>query len=212
MLGLSEQVKAMTDAELLVQNERLPVHMYVLAMKSSVFAFLYEAALSSQTACTLTVTPLKGDNLQDVLAALQFLYQASTAISSTESKPFVQSAEEAASLVRFGHKYAVQALLEEGERYLIAKAKVGDGSTLFEDKTGVVAWVSLAESCKLDEFLAHAELFIIKHAGNSFWQSSGGDGISGISQQCFLRLLGGKQEFEDLTEVSWINHNEVWSW
>ena len=199
MLGLSEQVQAMADAALLVQNQTLPVHVYVLAMQSPVFAEAFGAAQSPEKAHGKPAVPLVGDKLQDVCTALKYLYQASYTISSTNGTPAVQSVEDAASLVRFGHKYAIQPLLEEGERYLVAQASINDGATLFKDKTSLVAWVVLAESCNLSEFLAHAELYMINHTTDKFWEGLLGNGADGISQQCFLRVLRATRQFRTTT-------------
>lgn len=51
----------------------------------------------------------------------------------------------------------------------------------------------LAESCKLDEFLAYAELYMIKHTGVGFWQETMRR-IS-ISISCILRVLRGGSHF-----------------
>ena len=51
--------------------------------------------------------------------------------------------------------------------------------------------MTLAETCKLDVFLAHVERFMIQHMDASFWPGALASGSGGISQQCFLRVLRG---------------------
>ncbi len=72
--------------------------------------------------------------------------------------------------MRVAHKYNMQGLHCEAEKYLIAKASNDGGKDMFEDPSSLVEWVVLAESCKLDQFLAHAELYMIKHTEVGFWQ------------------------------------------
>lgn len=59
--------------------------------------------------------------------------------------------------------------------------------------------VELAEECKLEKFLAHAELFMIKHTDVSFWQEADVR-TNRISQQCFLRVLQGAVTFRQETQ------------
>ena len=83
-------------------------------------------------------------------------------------------------------------LLAKAESYLIEEACEDGGAALFGDPTELVAWVILAETCKLDVFLAHAERFMIQlHVDSSFWQGALARGCGGISEQCFMRVLRG---------------------
>ena len=203
MSGLSEQVKSMADAVLVVQERELPVHTYILAANSPVFAEMLGTAAAEtitqpvassnreamQGARSLTRVPLQGDNLQVVCTALKYLYVGSHVVSP--SQPEIQSCEDAAALVRFAHKYAMSPLLLKAENHLVVEADKTQGKSLFDDPTQLVAWVILAETCKLDAFLAHAELYMIKHMDTSFWQGALAADSGGISQQCFLRVLRG---------------------
>lgn len=76
------------------------------------------------------------------------------------SKPAIQSCEDAAVLVTFAHKYGMTQLLTQAEDYLTEAACRDKGKSLFSDPTQLVVWVTLAERCKLDAFLAHAEHFM----------------------------------------------------
>lgn len=95
--------------------------------------------------------------------------------------------------MRVAHKYNMQGLHREAEKYLIAKASSNGGKDMFEDPSSLVEWVVLAESCKLDELLAHAELYMIKHTEVGFWQEV--MSRNSISIGCFLRVLRGNVHF-----------------
>ena len=195
MLGLSDQVARMADATLVVQATELPVHTYILAANSPVFAEMLESAHSTATPAEPQKSkprhkiPLEGDSLPVVCTALKYLYLGSLVVSP--SKPAIQSCEDAAAIAAFAHKYGMTQLLEKAEEYMIDQACKDKGKALFGDPTQLVAWVILAETCKLDVFLAHAERFMIQHMDSSFWQGALAGGSGGISEQCFLRVLRG---------------------
>lgn len=107
------------------------------------------------------------------------------------SKPTIQCSEDAAALAHFAHKYNMTQLLNEAEGYLIGEACSNKGKALFGDPTELVAWVILAETCKLDVFLAHAERFMIQHMDITSWKLADSEATGDISQQCFLRVLRG---------------------
>lgn len=86
------------------------------------------------------------------------------------SEPAIQSCEDAAALAAFAHKYGMTQLLDKAEGHLVEAACKDKGKALFTDAAQLVTWVTLAERCKLDTFLAHAEQFMIKHVDASFWQ------------------------------------------
>lgn len=190
MLGLSEQVASMADAVLIVQGTELPVHTYILAANSPVFADILEAPPAApQKTKPLYRIPLEGDSLPVVCTALRYMYIGSLVVSP--SKPAIQSCEDAAALVTFTHKYSMAQLLAKAEDHLIGEVCKDNGKVLFGDPKQLVAWVVLAETCKLDVFLAHAESFMIKHMDASFWQGEMAAVTGGISQLCFLRVLRG---------------------
>lgn len=82
-------------------------------------------------------------------------------------------------------------LWDKAEGHLISEACKDNRKVLFGDPRQLVAWVILAEICKLDVFRAHAESFMIQHMDASFWQVEMAGVTGGISQQCFLRVLRG---------------------
>jgi len=204
MLGLSKQVMALSDATLLVQSHQLPVHSFILAANSPVLADLFETAFTADGSTfgraagsrpkprgDKTMIQLQGDSVEDVCAALRYCYVGCN--MSSRDKPKLQNCKDAAGLVRVAHKYNMQGLHYEAEKYLIAKAGSNGGKDMFEDPSSLVGWVVLAKSCKLDEFLAHAELYMIKHTMIGFWQEI--MGRNSISMSCFLRVLRGSLHF-----------------
>ena len=173
MLGLSKQVMALSDATLIIQSHELPVHSFILAANSPVLADLFETAFTadsivgraagSRPKCggDKTIIQLEGDSVTDMCSALRYCYMGCNV--SSPDKPKLQNCKDAAGLVRVAHKYNMKGLHCEAEKYLIAKAGNDGGKDMFQDPSSLVDWVVLAESCKLDEFLAHAELYMIKH-------------------------------------------------
>ena len=188
MLGLSEQVASMGDAVLIVQEVELPVHTYVLAANSPVFATALET-IAPQQSKRLHKIPLEGDSLPVVCTALRYMYLGSLVVSPSE--PAIKSCDDAAALVSFAHKYGITQLVDKAEGYLIGEACQDSGKALFGDEKQLIEWVILAETCKLDGFLAHAERFMIQHMDVNFWQGEVARVKDGISQQCFLRVLRG---------------------
>ena len=136
MLGLSEQVASMADAVLIVQGTELPVHTYVLAANSPVFADMLETApvaTAPQKSKPLHNIPLEGDSMHVVCTALRYMYLGSFVVSP--SKPAIQSCEDAAALVTFAHKYSMTELLDTAENHLIGEACKDKGKDLFGDAT-----------------------------------------------------------------------------
>lgn len=204
MLGLSKQVMALSDATLLVQSHELPVHSFILAANSPVLAEVFETAFTADDSTVgraagsrpkpggdKTVIQLEGDSVTDVCTALKYCYVGCN--MSSLDKPKLQKCKDAAGLVRVAHNYNMQGLHCKAEKYLIAKASKDGGKDMFEDPSSLVEWVMLAESCKLDEFVAHAELYMIKHKEFGFWQEI--MSRNSISIRCFLRVLRGGLHF-----------------
>ena len=200
MLGLSKQVMALSDATLIIQSHELPVHSFILAANSPVMADLFETAFAADDSISgrgagarpnsggdNTIIQLEGDSVTDMCTALRYCYMGCNV--SSPDKPKLQNCKDAAGLVRVAHKYNMKGLHCEAEKYLIAKASNDGGKGMFQDPSSLVDWVVLAESCKLDEFLAHAELYMIKHTDVGFWQEI--MSRNSISIGCFLRVLRG---------------------
>jgi len=115
-------------------------------------------------------------------------------------KPELQSVDDAISLARFAHKYAVTALVAECESYLVMNAHTLNGAALFTTPEAVVSLLLLAESCCMETLLAHCELFMIKQSDSSFWQQPALMSER-ISRQCLLRLLRGAQHHKMTSEA-----------
>ena len=192
MLGLSSEAQELADATLNVEGEQLPVHMYILAANSPVFAEIFKTALSSLAsqpqgqrsehtrfgASRFSVT--LADRLATVNTVLRYSYAARYITWLSPNKPAVQNHEDAVHLVRFAHKYAMKALLFEAESYLVEHAKESEGKMLFETPQKLVSLVELAEAYSLDN--------------------------DKISHQCLLRMLRGSALFR---QRSTILHDEL---
>ncbi|KAL0045723.1 hypothetical protein WJX82_002844 [Trebouxia sp. C0006] len=204
MSGLSKQVMALSDATLHIQSHELPVHSFILAANSPVLADLFETAFTANDSTVgraagsgpksgrdKAMIQLDGDSVTDMCTALRYCYMGCNL--SSPDRPKLSNCKEAAGLVRVAHKYNMQGLHCEAEKYLIAKASSNGGKDMFEDPSSLVEWVVLTESCKLDELLAHAELYMIKHTEVGFWQEV--MSRNSISIGCFLRVLRGNVHF-----------------
>lgn len=200
MLGLTKQAMALADATLLVQSHELPVHSFVLAANSPVLADLFETAFTADNSSSSysraarpnsranqTRIHLEGDSVIDLCTVLRYCYSGCN--MSSPDKPKLHTCKDAAGLVRVAHKYNMQGLHCEAEKFLIANASKVGGKDMFEDPSSLVEWVVLAESSKLDRFLAHAELYMIKHTEAAFWQTPMHS--NSISIGGFLRVLRG---------------------
>ncbi|DBA78677.1 hypothetical protein WJX77_012249 [Trebouxia sp. C0004] len=204
-LGLLKQVMALSDAVLLVQSHELPVHSFILAANSPVLADLFETAFTAESddltfgraagsrpkpGGDKTMIQLERDS--EMCIALRYCYVGCN--MSSPDKPKLHNCKDAAGLVRIAHKYNMQALHCEAEKYLIAKASNDSGKNMFEDPCSfqLVEWVVQAESCKLDEF-AHAELYMIKHTEVAFWHEIMDK--NRISTSSFTRVLRSGMHF-----------------
>ncbi|KAL0044723.1 hypothetical protein WJX82_006897 [Trebouxia sp. C0006] len=115
MDGLPAAFADMSDAILLVDDARLPVHKAILAANSAVFAELFMTA-SAQQSLSLLEVPLPGNRMWDVYTALKYLYRGCTPCAS--SSPEIKSTDDAKALVLFAHQYAIKSLLNACEEFL----------------------------------------------------------------------------------------------
>ncbi len=151
MLGLSKQVMALSDATLLIQSHELPVHSFTLAANSPVLADLFETAFtaidstvgraagsSPKPGRDKTMIQLDGDSVTDMCTALRYCYMGCNL--SSPDKPKLQNCEDAAGLVRVAHKYNMQGLHREAEKYLIAKVIADGGKDMFKDPSSLIEW------------------------------------------------------------------------
>ncbi len=158
MDGMPAAFADMSDAILLVDDAKLPVHKAILAANSAVFAELFMTA-SAQQSHSLLEVPLPGDTIWDVYTALKYLYKGCTLCTS--SSPEIKSTDDAKALVLFAHKYGIQNLLDACECYLVELAQ-GDMSDdgpedlcLFTNNDAIASWTELAGTCELDTLLAY---------------------------------------------------------
>lgn len=184
MTGMSSDFYSITDAELLVEDQRLPVHKALLAGNSEVLANLFASNCAPGTTERKTEVPLHGESVKDVDLVLTFVYHNFTFKSQT--KP-IQSIDDAKMLATFAHKYNMRQMLSACEQYLISKAKDKD----LQAKDGEQPLVGLsifAEQCGLHKLLAHCENLLVRQEDTNLWQCKAV--MSGqVSQGSLLRML-----------------------
>ena len=199
-----KQFALLADAFLEVEGMKMPVHKAILSAASSVFADLFLAVASaSETDLppAKPCIPMIGHSAIDVQMALQFLYERVGAdhANDTPSK-WLWHVEESRPILQFAHKYNMQNVLKECDHYLTEKAQHFDGQTFFSDFERTVAWATLADQCDLSYLLAHAELFMVKTADNTFWTSAA---ARELNPGCLLRMLQAAQfHMNDWASVS----------
>ncbi len=143
MDGLPAAFADMSDAILLVDDARLPVHKAILAANSAVFAELFMTA-SAQQSLSLLEVPLPGNRMWDVYTALKYLYRGCTPCAS--SSPEIKSTDDAKALVLFAHQYAIKSLLNACEEFLVklAQGDLSDGGLtgyyLFTNFDAIASW------------------------------------------------------------------------
>lgn len=187
------------DVLLVAENEEFPAHSFLLAVNSVIFAeILSEARSSTNDPLQQLRLPLTDDSAKDVRIALTYFYMRCAVMSSSRLE--LQSVDDAISLARFAHKYAVTPLAAECESFLVVNAQTLNGAALFTTPEAVVSLLLLAESCCMETLLAHCELFMIKQSDSSFWQHPAFMSQR-ISQQCLLRLLRGAQHHKMMSEA-----------
>jgi len=209
MDGLPAAFADMSDAILLVDDAKLPVHKAILAANSAVFAELFMTATAQQSLSLLEI-PLPGDRMWDVYTALKYLYRGCTPCAS--SSPEIKSTDDAKALVLFAHKYGINTLMNACEHYLVELAQ-GDMSDdgpedlcLFTSCDAFASWTELAEMCNMDTLLAHCELSMIKDEDMDLWcnpaMTSGK-----ISRGSLVRMLRASQLFIHRSKEKHVNYN-----
>lgn len=211
MDGLPAAFADMSDAILLVDDAKLPVHKAILAANSAVFAELFMTA-SAQQSNSLLEVPLPGDRMWDVYTALKYLYKGCTPCAS--SSPEIKSTDDARALVLFAHKYGINSLLDACEEFLVklAQGDMSDGGTkgfhLFTSFDAVASWTELADDCNLDILLAQCELSMIKDADMDLWcdpaMTSGK-----ISRSSLVRMLRASQLFIHRSTKDQAKYNHI---
>lgn len=181
----------MADVKLVVEGVELPAHKTILAANSKVFADLFtsqaSAAPSNSGVPQVPLVPLVGESLQDATTALTYLYR--NCVPSTHAQSV--ASREARALIRFGHKYGMQGMLDAIESVLISYFQQ-DCWELIDDNADVATWTATAEKYGLRRLLAHCEDFMIKDDDESLWHDKAlvGDDVSRAS---LLRVLRGLQ-------------------
>lgn len=137
MSFLPVTLQQMADVKLVVEGVELPAHKTILAANSKVFAELFtsQAAGSSQSE-----VPLADESLQDTTIALTYLYR--NCVPSTDAQSV--DSLEARALIRFGHKYGMQGMLDAVESVLISYLQQDFGK-LIDDNADIATWTATAE-------------------------------------------------------------------
>ena len=203
MISLHASFQEMADVVLVVEGSELPAHKAILAANSKVFADLF--AIHAPSVSSKQEVPLIGESLQDTITALTFPYRNCVFSSSAQS---INSPEDARPLLKFGHKYGMQGMLDAIETYLIAQVQEAgpDGHyALMKSNEAVASWTALAEKCGLSKLLAHCEKFMIKDHDSDLWHDKAlvADGVSRAS---LLRILRGLQ-WSRTRMQEYIQHN-----
>jgi len=197
MDGLPAAFADMSDAILLVDDARLPVHKAILAANSAVFAELFMTA-SAQQSLSLLEVPLPGNRMWDVYTALKYLYRGCTPCAS--SSPEIKSTDDAKALVLFAHQCAIKSLLNACEEFLVklAQGDLSDGGLpgyyLFTNFDAIASWTKLADVRHLDTLLAHCEVAMINYADMHLWCDPAITSIK-ISRGSLVRMLRASQLF-----------------
>ena len=121
--GLAE----LADVKLLVENDELPAHSYVLGSSPVLSAAISAATNDIQRTCQV---PLPGETKQDVFVALEHMYIGNLSI---------RDPADARVLAKFGHKYNIPELHKLSERYLVGvledvKEEIDHFQDLFESR------------------------------------------------------------------------------
>ncbi|KAL3150582.1 hypothetical protein ABBQ32_000392 [Trebouxia sp. C0010 RCD-2024] len=192
---LPAPIAGMTDAVLIVEEARFPVHSAMLAANSAVFDDLFCA--EEQHEIILEI-PLPGDQASNVHTALKYIYAGyplrRCRECATESFPRIKSTDDAKAVITFAHKYTCTSLLEACEAYLVGLAQKDmsgdpvDQYHLFSSNQAILFWAELAEACEMDTLLAHCELSMIRDRDELLWHHPALT-TGKISRSCLLRML-----------------------
>lgn len=195
LAGVPKQVVETVDTALLVNGSVLPVHQLVLMSSSALFRDLLSSQASTaqgmqgMQGSEVQVVPLIDDAQDCVQDALAYMYQHISMLSN--KTPEVTSILAAKHLVMFGHKYGVQALLDEGDAFISkwCKTKLSrpqDINTSASERAAqeVVEWI--AEGTGLCLTLEACELWFVRY----IWDLAGHlHGLSGILAQMSSGVL-----------------------
>ena len=190
--GLSEQFALMVDAHLVADGKLVSMHKSLLAAGSPVFSDLFLTATNSNNSAGTDTFPMPGHTVADICTVLRFLYKrTATVATDIPSNSLWKSVEDARLILQFAHKFNMQTILQECDIFLSRKAEA-DSEGIFKDNDSTVAWAELAEECGLNRTLASAELFMVKNADPTFWQSPAFNKHK-LSSSCMLRMLQAAQ-------------------
>lgn len=198
LAGLPKEVVETVDTALLVNDSVLPVHQLVLTLSSAVLRDLLFSQASTLQGGQVQMVPLMDDGKDCVQDALAYMYQRVSMLSI--EPPEVDSILEAKHLVRFGHKYGVKVLLDEGDAFISKWCKtnlpipLSRDMPVFKDKPHVmtaaqevIEWVAFAEGASLHLTLVACESWFVRHIWELVFHLE--DGLSGMLAQMSSDVL-----------------------
>lgn len=189
MSSLPVSFQEMADVNPVVEGVDWPAHKQILAANSKVFAELF----TSQAASSKSQVPLADETLQDATIALTYLYR--NCVFSTSALS-VDCAQDAKALIRFGHKYGMQGMLDAMKSNVVTQIRQTHPETgeyvLMKSNKDVASWTAIAEKCGLRELLAHCEDFMMKDGDEELWHDKALVGEE-VSRASLLRILRGLQ-------------------
>ena len=159
------------DAALLVNDSVLPVHQFLLISSSSVLRDIVRVSSQACRPHQAIAIPMM-DMREDVQTAVAYLYK-----RLSQATSMITSIEEAKRLVKFGHKYGVQVLLDESDVFIHNWCKQNfstlssayytaqDRQRVVSKIQSVLEWTVLAESGCLDKTLELCNKWFVAH----FW-------------------------------------------
>lgn len=171
---LPEGLAELADVEILVENQKLPAHSFVLSKSPVLLAAISAATTDTQRICQL---PLPGETRQDVFAALMHMYLESL-------RP--QHDAEARVLARFGHKYNIPQLHKLSEKYLVGSLE--QMKERFDHFPELFDWAQFAARFELNTLLAHCERDIIDCFSS---MPAAEKKLSQVSHKSLLRIMAG---------------------
>ena len=208
--GFTEHFASQTDAYLVVEEHRIPVHTMILAMTSPVFAELFKTA-ADDSSSSLTIDdkmciPMPGHIHTDVCSAVKYIYQRCVCqLDNAPSKQLWKSVNIARSVIECAHKYDMKPILEECDAclsekaqqmpYIVSYSDVGapaDTGRIFQGIETTVAWAILAEEFDLKKLLAQAELFMVSDL-QLFFLRYDNHVVQRLSKASLLRVLHAAQ-------------------
>ena len=202
LAGLPKEVVETVDTALLIDGNVLPVHQLVLISSSAMLRDLLSSQATLQGS-QVHMIPLIHDEQACVQDALAYMYQR---IMLSTKAPKVADIKKAKHMVKFGHKYGVQLLLDEGDAFSSEWCKINlSGPDDHHHKSAperrqyaiqaaqeVVEWIVFAEGASLHSTLMVCETWFVQHIWDltlSLKRDALSDILAQISSHALARIM-----------------------